>query len=184
MSERKEKTDFLKECIADALIRLLKDRSIEKISIDEIAATASVGRATYFRNFTSKTETLTFKLVRLWTRFAEENALKEKRRFAVENAEAFFAYNYGIKDLLDLLYARGLQNSLYDSFCRIMIDEGGYGCGRYEEKFYAYGLFGLLDEWIKNGYRETPSEMARFVENIVNANQKEAARQPKRGLLF
>lgn len=170
MDGRKKRTDFLKECIADALIRLLKNKSIEEISVDELTATASVGRATYFRNFTSKTEVLTFKLVCLWECFAEENALKERRRFAVENAEAFFTYNYGIRDLLDLLYARGLQDALYDSFCRIMLDENGRcGRGQYKEKFFVYGLFGLLDEWIQNEYKETPSEMAIIVRNIVKA---------------
>ncbi len=169
MDGRKQRTDFLKECIADALIRLLKNKSIEEISIDEITATANVGRATYFRNFTSKTEVLTFKLVCLWKRFAEENDLKETRQFALENSEAFFTYNYGIRDLLNLLYAKGLQDALYDSFCRIMIDESGrYGCGQYKERFYAHGLFGVLDEWIKRGYKETPSEMTEIVKRITN----------------
>lgn len=171
MDGRRKRTDFLKECIADALIRLLKNKRMEEISIDEITTMASVGRATYFRNFSSKTEVLTFKLIRLWERFAEENALREKRRFTVENAEAFFIYNCGIKDLLELLYARDLQNTIYDAFCAIMLEKNGDAeRGSYKEKFYAYGLFGLLDEWIRNGYQETPSEMEKIVKNIVKAN--------------
>lgn len=46
--------DYLKECIADAIIVLIKEKPIEKISIDEIVKKAGVGRATYFRAFNSK----------------------------------------------------------------------------------------------------------------------------------
>lgn len=52
-------TEFLKECLADALINLLKEKPIEKITIPEIAKLSGVGRTTYFRNFTSKNDMLT-----------------------------------------------------------------------------------------------------------------------------
>ena len=52
--------DYLKECIADAIIVLIKEKPIEKISIDEIVKKAGVGRATYFRSFSSKNEASTF----------------------------------------------------------------------------------------------------------------------------
>ena len=53
-------TEFLKECLADALIKLLKTKPIEKITVPEISETADVGRTTFFRNFTTKTEVITF----------------------------------------------------------------------------------------------------------------------------
>lgn len=37
----------------------------------------------------------------------------------------------------------------------------------YREKFYAHGLYGLLDEWIKRDFRETPEEMAETLRRIV-----------------
>ncbi len=38
----------------------------------------------------------------------------------------------------------------------------------YREKFYAHGLYGLLDEWIKRGFRETPEERIGLLRRIVN----------------
>lgn len=39
----------------------------------------------------------------------------------------------------------------------------------YTSRFYSYGLFGLLDEWIKRDYHETPQEMADLsLRKIVN----------------
>ena len=58
-------TEFLKECLADALIKLLRKKPLNKISIPEISETAQVGRTTYFRNFSSKQEAITF--IMLWS---------------------------------------------------------------------------------------------------------------------
>ena len=51
-------TEFLKECMADALIKLLAVKPIEKITVQEIVTYAGVGRTTWFRSFASKREAL------------------------------------------------------------------------------------------------------------------------------
>ena len=66
MARGNKTTEFLKECLSDALIQLMREKDFEKISIKEIADTAGVGRATWFRNYTSKNEALTFKFVQVW----------------------------------------------------------------------------------------------------------------------
>jgi|GEM_PF-5953427 hypothetical protein len=38
----------------------------------------------------------------------------------------------------------------------------------YREKFYAHGLYGLLDEWVKRDFAESPDEMARIIHKIVD----------------
>lgn len=65
-SFRKVVSEDLKECLADALLQLIVSKPMEKITIDELAEKAGVGRVTYFRAFHSKQEVLTFKIVRLW----------------------------------------------------------------------------------------------------------------------
>ena len=109
-------TEFLKECMADALIKILKTKSIEKISVPEIVEVASVGRTTFFRNFTTKNEVVTFKIVRLWERWAEEHDLDERKKFTLDNAVDFFNFNYSIRDLLELIYRRNLQSTVYEAF--------------------------------------------------------------------
>ena len=160
-------TAFLKECLADALIQLLETKPIEKITIPEIAGLAGVGRTTYFRNFNSKEEMLSFKLIALWERWAEEHAVKVKRRYSKENALTFFRFNYSIRALLSLMYSRGLQSSLYSAFHIYMMpphDAEPLEC--YQSSFYSYGLFGLLDAWIVRGFRETPEQMAELGREI------------------
>lgn len=64
-------TQFLKECMADALIKYMSEKDFSKITVNEIAESAGVNRSTWFRNFESKTDALTFKLVQLWNRYCK-----------------------------------------------------------------------------------------------------------------
>ena len=82
MGANPKTTAFLKECLADALIELLEKKPIEKITIPEIAGLAGVGRTTYFRNFHSKEEMLSFKLIVLWERWAEEHQVRVRHRYS------------------------------------------------------------------------------------------------------
>ena len=68
-------TDYLKECMGTALLELMKEKPIEKISIEEMTAKADVGRSTYFRYFKSKDEVLSFKITCLWKRFSDEQTV-------------------------------------------------------------------------------------------------------------
>ena len=38
----------------------------------------------------------------------------------------------------------------------------------YQARFYSYGLFGLLDEWVKRGYKETPDEMVNILYQVMD----------------
>ena len=153
---------FLKECLADALIKLLETRPLDKITIPEIAELAGVGRTTYFRNFRSKEEMLTFKFLRLWDRWADDHQLRNRNTFQFENVQSFFEFNYSIRPLLELIYRRGLQSSLASAFHSYMTPDLSTQ-DRYRISFYSYGLYGLLEEWITGGFRESPEEMKRII---------------------
>ena len=168
MGASPETTAYLKECLADALIELLGERPLEKITISEIARVAGVGRTTYFRNFASKEDMLTFKLVRLWKRFAQNYSPEVKSGFSLSNARAFFEFNYNIRPLLELIYRRNLQSALYGAFREVLhLNDDVNPLGRYRNCFCSYGLYGVLDGWVSNGFRETPAQMEQIVTNIL-----------------
>lgn len=169
MGTNEKVTGFLKECMADALIKLMKDKPVGKITAGEITQAAGVGRATWFRNFTSKQEAISFKLIRLWNRWADEHEIKVRDQYTVDNAKDFFDFNYSIRSLLDSIYAAGMQSALFNSFYEVMSPRYGASAEEcYISRFHSYGLFGLLDEWIKRGYRETPEEMTKLFINGIN----------------
>jgi AcrR family transcriptional regulator len=157
MQKRRVNT-FLKECMADALIALMADTPIQKITVERIAALAGVGRATWFRNFKDKADALSFKLGCLWERWADgHNLPKERRLYTPEIAAEFFAFNYATRDLYALIYREGQQTAIYDAFYAIIMSqskEDADAC--YQGQFFAYGLFGMLNEWIRRDFAESP----------------------------
>lgn len=168
MARGNKTTEFLKECLSDALIQLMREKDFEKISIKEIADTAGVGRATWFRNYTSKNEALTFKFVQVWNRWADEHAIAVRDRFDLANAKNFFQFNYEIKHILEIVYTSNMQSAIYDAFCQVMMPQYGANAKEcYQARFYSYGLFGLLDEWIKRGFKESVEEMVIFFYQII-----------------
>jgi len=160
-------TEFLKECLADSYIKLLREKPSEKITIEEIVLQAKVGRTTYFRNFSSKQELITYKLIKLWENWTQIHSVAERKKFTLENATTFFTYNYSIKNFLTLIYSRNLQNCVYAAFSQIMMPQNGINAFNvYESRFYSYGLFGLLDEWVKLDFFESVEEISAYTRKI------------------
>lgn len=161
-------TEFLKECLSDALIRLMREKPFDKISINEMAKEAGVNRSTWFRNFSSKSEVLTFKFVQLWNRWSDEHAIAVRSRFTLDNARDFFQFNYEIKHILQVVYSADMQSAVYDAFYQIMMPQYGANVKEcYQARFYSYGLFGLLDEWVKRGFKESADEMVQIFYQII-----------------
>ena len=163
MGASPETTAFLKECLADAFIELLGERPTGRITVTEIAARAGVGRTTYFRNFSCKEDMLSFKLIRLWQRWAEAHALSERYDFSLDNALTFFEFNLDIRPLLELVHRHGLQTSIYNAFYENMHRPSNADpLDVYRRRFYSHGVYGVLDEWIARGFTESPEQMAEL----------------------
>lgn len=161
-------TEFLKECMADALIQLLSVKSMEKITIDEITTMAGVGRSTWFRNFKTKNEAITFKLIQLWKKWENEQVSENVVRYTPDNADTFFEFAYSIRKILLTIYNEGLKSCAYEAYCSVVLPSYNTNppdC--YGTKFYAYGLFGMLDEWVKRSFKETPAEMVDIFYRVI-----------------
>lgn len=172
MGSSTKTTDFLKECMADALLQAMKEKPFSKITVNEIANAAGVNRSTWFRNFSDKNEAITFKLIRLWDRWADEHGMKERQRYTLDNAEDFFAFNDSIKDLLSEIYREELQSCVYNAFYGVMMPQYGADPAEcYEARFYSYGLFGFLDEWINRGFYETPEQITELFQKMMRCKE-------------
>jgi hypothetical protein len=169
---RKNNTEFLKLCIADAIIEILKTTPFEKISINEITTKAGVGRATYFRNFSSKTEAITFKIITLWSNWCEKNGQSPEDQLTFKNSVDFFNFSYENKELYKLLYNTGLQGTIYDAFYSvIMKQQRSTPEEYYKSRFLSYGVYGIVNEWVKRDFKEPPNDIAMILKNSIKSLQ-------------
>ena len=167
MRRRAETTDMLKESMGDALLRLMREKPVEKISVEEMTAEADVGRVTYFRYFKSKDEVLACKFRKLWERYTEANGQVDLRERSLA-AKSYFSFCLSIRETIDLVYERGHQQAFLEAFLDVIrsYDTGMEPPAEYARNYYAYGLFGLFNTWVRHGYKETPEEMAEIFRSI------------------
>lgn len=160
---------FLKDCLADALFLLLREQRIEDIRVQQLCDVAGYHRASWFRSFHSKSEAVTYKMVRLWDVYCETHDVVIRDGFSLDNAEAFFQYNYEIRDTLRLMLRRGMMSEVQASFVAILKERhADDDVLSYENAVYAYALFGILQEWIVRDFRQTPEEMAVIIRRTFS----------------
>ena len=167
--DKMQKLRTLKECMADALIQKMQEKPFEKVTVNEIADLAGVNRSTWFRNFKTKNDALSFKIVILWNRYRNDHGLSSEK-YTLDNARDFFAFTYENRFLLQLAYTAQVQSSIYDGFYQIMMsqyDGSAYEC--YRGRFYSYALFGLLDEWVKRDFSESPADLSTIFHKIIQS---------------
>lgn len=161
-------TEFLKECMGTALLELMKEKPIEKISIEEMTAKADVGRSTYFRYFKTKNDVLTFKILCLWKRFATEKHIMDFQADMHKSTCLFFEFCLSIRDISDQIYQIGHQEVFLDAYMQILnpkkqeTDVITY----YKQNASAYALYGIVNAWVLRGYQETPEQMVAIIYNV------------------
>lgn len=164
-----DKMQKLLTFLADALIQKMQEKPFEKVTVNEIADLAGVNRSTWFRNFKTKNDALSFKIVILWNRYRNDHGLSSEK-YTLDNARDFFAFTYENRFLLQLAYTAQVQSSIYDGFYQIMMsqyDGSAYEC--YRGRFYSYALFGLLDEWVKRDFSESPADLSTIFHKIIQS---------------
>lgn len=162
MEKRNSTTEFLKDCIADSLLLLLQEKPIEKITIQELTAKASVGRVTYYRNFTSKEDIITYKLDKLMdTWFSTNlNASLSPHTLAV----SFFRFFYTIRDTIHTLMKANLSDIFMIQMTRKFTTLENYNTADiYRQVFLSFGLCGIIQTWITTGMQESPEEMVNML---------------------
>ena len=126
-----------------------------------------MGRATYFRNFSSKEELLTSYLVRRWRTFEGDHHLKELPLAHPIRAQRYFEFCLSLRAENDLMIAQGCAGAILAAFETIVSDADLGREGGYEAAFLAYGLYGMFVTWARGGWRETPKEMAALVSGRI-----------------
>ncbi len=166
MRRRNATTEFLKECMADALLRLLKEKKLDEITVSEITDLADVGRVTFYRNFTRKEDLITFKLSLLSRQYFQKLAqeqLKDMHCIIVE----VFKFIYEIQDLLTVLYQAGLiEIAFLPLYEAIRPQSCADRAENYKSSFLSFGLMGIILEWIQSKFKETPEELAWMLEEL------------------
>lgn len=167
---KQNQTAFLKLCLADALIKLMQTQAFDAISVQAICKQADVGRTTFYRHFASKDskeELLIFKIHYEWQSYAarHEAAVEQDR------GAALTGFIYENKTLFSLLHQNGLITALMRVFEELLSAGAAYDKpSSYLASFFIYGYFGLIYQWIKYNFDETPEQIQTHISAAFSAH--------------
>ncbi len=165
MNRKQELNAFIKECITNALIELMKKKNFEDITITELVSTAGVSRVSFYRNFESKTDVI--------EKYLREKYYEWEKDFAEHNKApdyyslSIYKHFYKYKEFNLLLYKQGLSTLIYEMIrWSAKLDECNNNIERYAKSMLVGIIFGGLDEWIRQGMEETPEQIVYLIEQL------------------
>jgi AcrR family transcriptional regulator len=162
------RNQFTRQCIAEALFRLLESRHLEDISVTELSRCAGISRMTFYKYYQTKQDVLTDFLNEMVTAYvqwiAREEASLTFRDYAqvLNCLEYFKTYGKYIHTLVRAgLYGLVIDavNGYMEKYVRPISRESDYAL-----YYYAGALCNIFVKWVENGMRESPSEIAAFVK--------------------
>ena len=177
MARQARTTENLKERIADALLELCSEKSFPDISISEITDRADVGRATYYRHFSSKEDVIAFKFKTIFESLPVPDPHKirphfdpdfqpPKNRDVVE--QYFAAYLRHLeknRDVLERIYAAKLDYALFLYLYRdnVATLQNAAAIDRYLASLHSASAFAIVDQWITSDFHESPEQLANLL---------------------
>lgn len=165
-------SSFFTECIAKALIELLKEKPLSAISVSEITQKAGVSRMTYYRNFTSKEDILEKYINSIIGSYHNEvySHAKHAAYIRYENVLLGFEYFRRYNDLAACLLTNNLgwyiRDAIISSELGLSLVSENDRQSRYLFIAYANTLFGIMSEWVISGMQDDPEILSKMICDI------------------
>ena len=153
-------SNYVTEALGRALLDLMREKSIEKITADELTTRAKLGRATYFRNFNAKEEIITQYIVILWRAYERTHHLKDYRIDDPYRVRRYFEFCLSMRADNDVIMTQNRSSAILSAYEIIFYDyDEPMASDTFERAYMAYGLFGVFLKWARDGYRQTVEDM-------------------------
>ena len=160
-----EKNTYVREHLLKALLKRMEQTGLSGISVSELAQRAGVGRASFYRNFTSIEDILVQEERRLFEAWKENDKKRTdpSRDAFVESLLNFYKSN---QTFYLSLYRVGLSAIVRETILSaIPIEPADPNPVAYVKSSIAYMIYGWVDEWMKRGMQESGTELVRMMRS-------------------
>ncbi len=144
------------EKITDGLLELMEEMPFEEITVSDIVRKAEVGRASFYRHFDSKEAVVRHHMARLLKEWSREFEAIEKME---ELGASLLRHFYGHRNFYLLLHRCGMSHYLLEAIREKMELDGKPEQEVYPLSWFAGGLYGVVDEWLRRGMAVPPETL-------------------------
>lgn len=174
----KEKTDrrvkYTKALLKEALVELLKDRHISKISVTALCEAADVNRSTFYAHYTDQFDLLRQvegEVIANLKSFLEQY-VDDRMPITEQNLKGLLEYAKSNADLFTVLLGENCDHAFhYDLMELVKLIPFQYSAQESQKEylltFAINGCISVLYKWLVEGRKETPEEMANLVLKVI-----------------
>lgn len=185
--EDSRRVRYTKNALRSALVDLLKEKPIEKISVSEICRAADVHRNTFYSHYATPEELMEDLVTQNKGNSCNcvvmgEDAFERMAERYREIMESDFLENAHLKGsyhLLEGAFQEGFQKN-YDGLREACPQASEEVC-KYLATAINFGSRAIVTLWVQEGYKETPEELSAIVcalgEAVVEAARRIAESQ-------
>ncbi len=155
----------------NALLELMGQKDLHKISIQEVCDRVGLSRKTFYRYFSSREECLNALVDHAILDYTQVSLHSDHMQTTLER---FYTYWKSQAVLLDALYYSELGNLLFERAMLCASEEYGIrSCflqdnGSYEHTiFFISGIFGVLMNWYTEGFQRSPAQIANSLSQLL-----------------
>ena len=168
-----------KRTLSETLKKILQEKSLDKVTVVDIVEASAINRQTFYYHFEDKYELLDWIVYKelmepLIDGFSFDNMYEHfMRLFTTMVDEKKFYLNAFKIDVNDL--SRYINRLAYEQFM-VVIDcleknsgiNSNYNENMMFAEFLGYGFVGIVFGWAQRGMKDSPEEMTRRLERIIN----------------
>ncbi len=154
-----------RECIEGALIQLLEQKEMEKISISEIVKRAGVSRTAFYSHYQTKEDVLKSALGEVIDQIillTPGNPRDEGYWLPLFTETKKYIHPFS------LLLKAGLGDQILSEItARVLAETADDKLSHYTEILWLGAIYNVLVAWVRSGAQEPPEEMATLCDQIV-----------------
>ncbi len=167
-----EKNTYVRTQLLNTLLEMMNEQDFNTIVIQDLTRRAEVGRASFYRNYTSKEDILKQETERL--SIVLENIIEAKKPSdPSETLLIILDFYKEHSDFYLTLHKAGMLSIILESLINhISITKDTPNLEAYIKSSFAYMLYGWIIEWINRGMQESGEELAAMHKK-TQAKQKE-----------
>lgn len=177
-------SQITKKALSNALMELLQERTIEKITVKDITDKCELNRNTFYYHFADVYDLLNYIFLNEADKIIDKNITCDSwQNMFYRLTEYIIEHKKMIMHVYDSLSREHLKEYLVNVAGKLLeqiIRKEASDLNVSDDDilflsdFYKFALVGILFEWIKNGLKEEPDDYIDKIENVTEGHIRES----------